>query len=69
MEIENVVENAESVVKANKVDAKGLAVILGVATGLAALTTYVIKKIRETKATKAETKEVKPEDVVTEAEA
>lgn len=68
--IENVVENAEPVVKANKVDVKGAAVIFGVATVLVALTTFVVKTIREKTASKTEeTEDNEPEIIGTEAQA
>lgn len=64
---EKLVENtAEEVVKTNKVDWKGLGVIGAIAAGATALTVFVIKKI---KAKKAERSEVKPEEVITEAQA
>lgn len=69
MEIEKVVENVESVAKTNKVDKKGLVVILGAATCLGTVALFIIKKVREKKTAKSESNEVESENMVTNAKA
>lgn len=66
MEKELLENTAEEVVKTNKVDWKGLGVIGAIAAAGTALTVFAVKKIKAVRAAKSD---VKPEEVVTEAEA